>query len=394
MLLSPPSPTLSTSDLAQFEKTSIILHGELVQVLDSAHVSRIMHTKYAHQIFEVLDKEYAAVTGQRRVGLITKFLNSSMVEGNSLREYLVQIERLLNEIAGSGDRLDDELTAIVFLNSLPSSYEVFKSTVLVVIGSSKIQYSRVKELALAEAERRDQPSSSVSGSQSAFVVRESKVCNYCKKLGHVKSECYKLKRKVEFENRKATIVGESRSPHQPSYQSSYQSSHQSSHRSSSPPSPSSRSPSPPHSSKPPLKAFQSSHKPLYIKSTSHWYLDSGATANMTPNKSSFIQYTPISPPLWITFADGRQLQAVGKGTISIHLNSPNHILNPYLHITNVFHVPGMAVNLLSITSLSFFGFSTSFHYNKAYITNSYNQLVATAHLSNYLFCLDTYPAYY
>ena len=120
MLLSPPSSTLSTSDLAQFEKTNIILHGELVQVLDSAHVSRIMHTKYAHQIFEVLDKEYTAVTGQRRVGLITNFLNSSMVEGNSLREYLVQIERLLNEIAGSGDRLDDELTAIVFLNSLRS----------------------------------------------------------------------------------------------------------------------------------------------------------------------------------------------------------------------------------------------------------------------------------
>ena len=49
-----------------------------------------------------------------------------MSDSSSLREYIVQIEKLLNDIASIGGKLDDELIAIVFLNSLPSSFEVFK----------------------------------------------------------------------------------------------------------------------------------------------------------------------------------------------------------------------------------------------------------------------------
>ena len=51
---------------------------------------------------------------------------------------------------------------------------------LVVIGPGKLQYSRVKELALAEAERKEQLQASNS-SESAFVGRESKYYKYCKK---------------------------------------------------------------------------------------------------------------------------------------------------------------------------------------------------------------------
>jgi hypothetical protein len=43
--------------MLEFQKLSIMLHGELVQALDSAHITRIRNTQYTHEMFDVFDKE-------------------------------------------------------------------------------------------------------------------------------------------------------------------------------------------------------------------------------------------------------------------------------------------------------------------------------------------------
>jgi len=52
-----------------------------------------------------------------------------------------------------------------------------------------------------------------------------------------------------------------------------------------------------------------------------WYLDSGATQHMTPIKEYFMNYTIINPPLKVYSCDDQVHEAIGKGTVQIHLSN-------------------------------------------------------------------------
>jgi hypothetical protein len=91
-----------------------------------------------------------------------------------------------------------------------------------------------------------------------------------------------------------------------------------------------------------------------ISSTS-WTLDSGATSHMTANRALFTSYKQLhGRPLTIYTADGNGTPAIGKGNVIIPLPDGN------VRIRNVFHVPGLAVNLLSIPQLATSGTTITF----------------------------------
>jgi hypothetical protein len=58
-----------------------MLHGELVQALNSAHITRIRNIQYSHKMFDVFDKEYASTGVQKRVALLFKLINFRWVNG-------------------------------------------------------------------------------------------------------------------------------------------------------------------------------------------------------------------------------------------------------------------------------------------------------------------------
>jgi hypothetical protein len=80
-----------------------MFHGELVQALDSAHITRIRNTQYTHEIFDVFDKENASTGVQRRVALLFKLINLKMAEGESLRDHIVTFDKLMSDLSSTGD---------------------------------------------------------------------------------------------------------------------------------------------------------------------------------------------------------------------------------------------------------------------------------------------------
>ena len=69
-----------------------------------------------------------------------------------------------------------------------------------------------------------------------------------------------------------------------------------------------------------------------------WSLDSGATDHMSPHKSLFKSYEPITNDHRVFTADGGILEIVGKGIIEIKGTV----------LRNILHVPALKASLLSL----------------------------------------------
>ena len=77
-----------------------------------------------------------------------------------------------------------------------------------------------------------------------------------------------------------------------------------------------------------------------------WWIDSGASQHMTPNKEELLHYQKFSKPVEINLADNSVLYAYGAGDVHLRVfdgGSHNDIL-----LEKVLYVPKMKKKLLSI----------------------------------------------
>ena len=74
-------------------------------------------------------------------------------------------------------------------------------------------------------------------------------------------------------------------------------------------------------------------------------------------------YKPLHHPLEVRFRDNGMKLALGKGTIYLSINNKSKIT-----ISNVYFVPDLAKNLLSVSEATSNGTIIEFHYNCAIIS--------------------------
>jgi len=92
-----------------------------------------------------------------------------------------------------------------------------------------------------------------------------------------------------------------------------------------------------------------------------WIPDSGATHSMAPWRKLFSEYRPMKGT--VTLGNGHHLQAVGIGTVWRATNGKDGIWRRR-KLTNVWHVPELGANLLSIHSIASNGHKIVFDGNK------------------------------
>ncbi|MCO5600104.1 hypothetical protein L7F22_054212 [Adiantum nelumboides] len=90
---------------------------------------------------------------------------------------------------------------------------------------------------------------------------------------------------------------------------------------------------------------------------STWYLDIGATHNMTGTFEWLHDYTPLSHAMEVHLGDDGLYTAEGHGTIKIQLPSGDITV-----ISRVHYIPGLVKNLLSVNELTSNGTSIEFFY--------------------------------
>ena len=93
-----------------------------------------------------------------------------------------------------------------------------------------------------------------------------------------------------------------------------------------------------------------------------WYIDSGASAHMTGVQECFSSYQEEEMNFQITMGNKAKCTPIGRGTITFQTEDGNKI-----RATNVLHVPGLGMNLLSVSQLQNKGYDVYFIRDKVYV---------------------------
>lgn len=124
-----------------------------------------------------------------------------------------------------------------------------------------------------------------------------------------------------------------------------------------------------------------------------WYLDSGASRHMTPNREFFSRYTSLCPANAVSVATAQGLiPAVGRGDVRVTTYVNGHRHDGILR--DVLHVPQCTDNLVSLSQLEDLGFHILFSSGKPASISSNGTPYAEAVKINgmYELCMTTHLA--
>ncbi|MBA0866605.1 hypothetical protein Goshw_022796, partial [Gossypium schwendimanii] len=131
-----------------------------------------------------------------------------MNEGEFLRDHISQFITLLNDLQNVEVHIDDEDQAMLLLCSLPLSYKSFKENL--IYGRDKLLFKDVKGHLLSKGKLDNEFGLDSKADMQASVLvalkKRDKMCCYCKKLGHVQVDCYKLRNKRAIESNKKDVA--------------------------------------------------------------------------------------------------------------------------------------------------------------------------------------------
>ncbi|MFQ6669274.1 hypothetical protein Gotur_034594, partial [Gossypium turneri] len=131
-----------------------------------------------------------------------------MNEGELLGDHINQFITLLNDLKNIEVHIDDKDQAMLLLCSLPPSYKSFRENQ--IYGRDKLSFEDVKGHLLSRDKLDNEFGLDSKADRQAFVLvaskKRDKRCRYCKKLGHVKANCYKLRNKIAAESNEEDVA--------------------------------------------------------------------------------------------------------------------------------------------------------------------------------------------
>lgn len=306
------------------------LKSTCYQYVRDARTSKEAWTKLA-QVFE--DKGL-----YRRVVLLRQLHHAEYCHYDSMSEYIDKIMVLVQQLADIGRVIDDAEVAELLLSGLPEEFDALVSNLETACITTGLSSELVRTRLLQEEFRKNSNVNGVnSGGSSATNVafvskRKSVVCHYCKKPGHFKAKCFKLKRDQKKNGGDKTLLVSAMIAH----------------------------------------------------SADDWIVDSGCTSHMCNNKDLISDYRNITNLVCIANSD--KLESEGLGNVNISLNN-----NDVRKILDVMHVPQLSSNLLSVSKMVEKGLTVTFSSDGCSIYESckvVGSCIGTAKNRNGIFVLD------
>ena len=93
----------------------------------------------------------------------------------------------------------------------------------------------------------------------------------------------------------------------------------------------------------------------FNRDTTEWLLDTGATHHMTPQKRWLRDYKQLPSGMRVYLGNNHFLTAVGVGNLYVTLPSGVRVTIP-----DIYHIPGLSRNILSVTTATSTGSSIEF----------------------------------
>lgn len=268
----------------------------------------------ARETWKALQQAYADAGLVRRLTLLRKLFSIKLENYPDMEAYITNVQATHHALVSIKAGLDDEFIGIIMLAGLTEAYNPL--VMALEHSGTKISSEAVTAALLKEGQRQEQPSSSqrnstsgngdsllVSSASDKKKVKKPVVCFHCKKKGHYKSQCPKLK--AGGDDSKSCLAYE-------------------------------------HSD---------DKVTLYTSSNSNsdnWVIDSGATSHMTSNKS--ILKPEKSCTKTITCANKSKIVSNTQGSVELEISHEGRNLG--VKMSNVLLIPELLTNLISVSKIA------------------------------------------
>ncbi|KAG8492060.1 hypothetical protein CXB51_015686 [Gossypium anomalum] len=275
----------------------------------------VMKEKTAAALWKRLEQICMSKTLTSKLHMKQRLYAHRLEEGASIHEHLTVFKEILSNLEAMEVQYDKEDLGLILLCSLPPSYSTFRDTILYSCESltvdevydSLTSYDKMKHLvvkpdsqgeSLIARGRQDRNADNDRGRTQEWNPRSKskgrskssnrgKTCNFCKKKGHIKSECYKLQNKIKREA--ANQKGKQ----------------------------------PENSDEADVVEDYSDGELLVAsvndsKVSEEWILDSGYTFHMSPNRDWFTTYETVSEGV-VLMGNNASCKIAGVGTIKVKI---------------------------------------------------------------------------
>ena len=299
------------------------------------------------------------------------FYTAKMQESEGVLSFSNRIRQLASTLKSMKVNVDDEEMAMALLNGLPEKFDPLISA-LDALGDEKVfTFDFVKSRLLQEEQRNQQRVNDLvkNTEESALVTsrcegcagcgsKNPKICSHCGKNGHTASQCWELNPQLKMQRdrriEKRALMTRNDAP----------------------------------------KKDDSSEfyclmgKELEVNESCSWYIDSGASAHMSNNRSVFTSFQQISP-VKVELGNRSTVTAIGKGSVQMRLQVDDRITKCLFQ--NVLYIPNLGFQLISVPIMDKRGFTTEFGHGRVKITRK-GKTIATGSMSKSgLYVLDKSP---
>ncbi|KAG8489132.1 hypothetical protein CXB51_017197 [Gossypium anomalum] len=286
----------------------------------------VMKEKTAAALWKRLEQICMSKTLTSKLHMKQRLYAHRLEEGVSVHEHLTVFKEILSNLEAMEVQYDKEDLELILLCSLPPSYSTFRDTILyscesltVDEGESFIARGRQDRNADNDRGRTHEWNPRDKSKGRSKSSNRGKTCNFFKKKGHIKSECYKVQNKIKREaanqkGKQPESFGEA------DVVEDYSDGE--------------------------LLAASANNS----KVSEEWILDSGCTFHMSSNRDWFTTYETVSEGV-VLMGNNASCKIAGVGTIKVEMYD-----GVVRTLSDVLHVPELKRNLILLSTLDSKGY--------------------------------------
>ena len=344
----------------KWDNDDYICTGHILNGLSDALFDVYQDSPSAKELWEKLEARYMQEDATSKKFLVTRFNNYKMVDGKSIMEQMHEIENILSHFKQHNMHMDETIIVSSIIDKLPPSWKDFKRSLkhrkddisLEQLGNNlrlEEEYRKqddTKEPNVREnihvmeegcpyknSKKRGKDKSKFRAQDGNQNKKRKGACFVCGKRGHFKKDCYFYKKNKEKGS----------------------------------------------ASKENLVAMISEIN--MIEDIESWWVDSGATRHVCKNKD-FFKTLKEEDAAVLYMGNASSVHVKGIGTVEIEFTS-----GKVLTLKDVFYVPEVRKNLISVPLLNKFGFKSVFEGDK-FILSKGGMFVGKGYFSDNMFKLN------
>ena len=346
--------------IAEWDKVDIQALGKIGERVSPKFHEYIRSASTAKEAWEEIRKIAQLNATNMMIRARRELSTTKMAEGDDLYTHLSSMERCRRILKGTNAPVVDTEMIIRVMDSLPSSW----ATYLQGLRTQKdlmTKYEEFRNELLAEATYRKGATSSGDGQDLGVALQAKKfngTCNNCKKPGHKRADCW------------AKGGGkEGQGPRSRNFKAAQAKKENSSNRYNL------------LVIKDEDETAEAYEATVVSDKATQWILDSGATDHMTGMRDELHNVVDGNHGT-VKVANGQKLQSEGYGKLLIKNKGIETTLS------NVLWIPGLSVNLVSVSALARRGATTKFYEDTAKVWKDGNVVLSATKDRDGLYIID------